>query len=109
TAKVISGTDIPATGCYEFTYRAERDMGEQQQAEWYTRDILISLGNGFTRIGPGILFDTANSYYNGLWGGSGILQRGPWGYPKKSYVAYATITNVLDQVTLRRQIPTGST
>lgn len=109
TAKVLTGRDVPATGCYEFTYRADRDMGEQQQAEWYARDVLISLANGFTRIGPGILFDTANSYHNGLWGGSGILQRGPWGYPKKSYVAYATLTRVLDQVTLRRQIPTGST
>lgn len=109
TAEVLSGKRIPATGCYEFTYRCERDMGEHQQAEWYTRDVLISLGNNFTRIGPGILFDTANSYHNGLWGASGILQRAPWGYPKKSYVAYATITNVLDRVKLRRQVETGST
>jgi len=109
TVKTLTGRDVPATGCYEFTYRSERDMGEQQQAEWYTRDILISLANRFTRIGPGILFDCANAYYNGLWGSSGLLQRGPWGYPKKAYVAYATITKMLDQVTLRRQIPTGST
>jgi hypothetical protein len=84
-------------------------MGQQQQAEWYTRDVLISLANGFTNISPGILFDTSNAYYNGLWGGSGILERAPYGYPKKAYVAYATLTNVLDQVKLRRQIPTGST
>jgi hypothetical protein len=109
TAKVLSGRDIPATGCYEFTYRSERDMGQQQQAQWYARDVLISLANGFTTISPGILFDTSNSYYNGLWGGSGILERAPYGYPKKAYVAYATLTNVLDQVKLRRQIPTGST
>jgi len=109
TAKTLSGRDIPATGCYEFTYRSERDMGEQQHAEWYTRDVLISLANNFTRTGPGILFDCSNAYYNGLWGGSGILKRGPYGYPKKAYVAYATLTNVLDQVTLRRQVPTGST
>lgn len=109
TAKLLSGRDIPASGCYEFTYRSERDMGEQQQAEWYARDILISLANNFTRIGPGILFDCSNSYYNGLWGGSGIMQRAPYGYPKKAYVAYATVTNVLDQVKFRRQIPTSST
>ncbi|HYG75167.1 MAG TPA: hypothetical protein VEK08_09215 [Planctomycetota bacterium] len=109
TAKILTGKDIPATGCYEFTYRSERDMGEQQQAEWYTRDVLISLANNFTLIGPGILFDCSNAYYNGLWGGSGLLQRGPYGYPKKAYVAYATLTNVLDQVKFRRQIPTGST
>jgi len=109
TATTLSGRAIPATGCYEFTYRSERDMGEQQQAEWYTRDVLISLANNFSRIGPGILFDCSNAYYNGLWGGSGILKRGPYGYPKKAYVAYATITNVLDQVKLRHQVPTGST
>jgi hypothetical protein len=108
TAKVLSGRDIPATGCYEFTYRAERDMGQQQQAEWYARDVLISLANEFTTISPGILFDTSNAYYNGLWGGSGMLERAPYGYPKKSYVAYAALTNVLDQVTFKRQIPTGS-
>lgn len=109
TAKILSGREIPATGCYEFTYRSERDMGQQQQAEWYTRDILISLANKFTLIEPGILFDTSNSYYNGLWGASGILERSPFGYPKKSYVAYAALTNVMDQVKFRRQIPTGST
>jgi hypothetical protein len=108
-AKVLSGRDIPATGCYEFTYRSERDMGQQQQAQWYARDVLISLANNFTTISPGILFDTSNSYYNGLWGGSGILERAPYGYPKKAYVAYATLTNVLDQVTFKKQIPTGST
>ena len=109
TAKVISGRDIPATGCYEFTYRSERDMGEQQQAEWYARDVLIALANNFTRIGPGILFDTSTAYYNGLWGASGILRRGPHGYPKRAYVAYAVLTSVFDQAGARRQVPTGST
>ncbi len=108
TAKALSGRDIPASGCYEFTYRCERDMGEQQQAEWYTRDVLISLANRFTRIGPGILFDASAAYHNGLWGGSGLLQRGPYGYPKKAYVAYATATRMLDQAVFKRQIPTGS-
>ena len=109
TARVLSGREIPATGCYEFTYRSERDTGEQQQADWYARDVLISLANGFTRIGPGILFDASTAYYNGLWGASGLLQRAPYGYPKRAYVAYAVLTEVFDRVKLRRQIPTGST
>ena len=108
TVKKLSGKDIPASGCYEFTYRADRDMGEQQQAEWYARDALISLTGDFKRIGPGILFDASNSYYNGLWGGSGLLRRIPYCYPKKSYVAYAVLTNVLDQVKFSRRISTGS-
>ena len=107
-AKIMSGKDIPATGCYEFTYRADRDMGEQQQAEWYMRDVLISLAAGFTRIGPGIFYDVSNNYYNGLWGGSGMLRRGPYGYPKKSYVAYAVLTDVFDRVKFSKKLPTGS-
>lgn len=109
TAKLLSGRDLPANGCYEFVCRSERDMGEQQQAEWYARDLLISLANRFTLAGPGILFDCASAYYNTLWGGSGLLGRGPYGYPKRSYVAYATLTNVLDRARLLRQVPTGST
>ncbi len=108
TARVLAGREIPGTGCYEFTYRCERDTTEQQQAEWYARDVLISLANGFTRIGPGILFDASAAYYNSLWGASGIMRRGPFGYPKRAYVAYAVITEVFDRVTLRRQVPTGS-
>ena len=96
-------------GCWEFTYRAERDMGEQKQAEWYMRDILVSLANDFFLISPGILFDCSTGYYNGLWGGSGILQRPPYCYPKRAYVAYGVLTSVLDGVKFVRQIPTGST
>ena len=108
TAKTLSGRDIPGTGCYEFTYRCERDMGEEQQAQWYVRDTLIGLANAFTHIGPGILFDCSTVYYNTLWGGSGLLRRGPFGYPKPSYVGYAVATRVMDRVVFRRQIPTGS-
>lgn len=101
--------DIKLNGSWEFTYRCERDMGEQQQAEWYMRDVLISLSHDFFLVSPGILFDCLNGYYNGLWGGSGMLLRDPYVYPKRSYVAYAALTNVLDRVKFSRQIPTGST
>ncbi len=105
----LSGRSIPLNGCYEFTYRTVRDLGPIQQAEWYARDVLISLANGFINITPAILFDAKNAYYNGLWGASGLLERGPSGYPKPSYVAIATLTSVFDQVRNPRQIPTGST
>ena len=100
---------VPLNGSWEYVYRADRDMGEQLQAEWHARDVLISLANNFTLISPGILFDCKNGYYNGLWGGSGILQRGPYVYPKRAYVAYAALTKVLDCAKFIRQIPTGST
>ena len=108
-AKYLSGKDIKLNGCYEFVYRCERDMGEQIQAEWYMRDALISLSHDFLLVSPGLFFDCDRGYYNGLWGGSGILKRGPYVYPKRAYVAYATLTNVMDGVMFSRQIPTGST
>lgn len=100
---------VPLNGSWEYVYRADRDMGEQLQAEWHARDVLISLANNFTLISPGILFDCKNGYYNGLWGGSGLLQRSPYVYPKRAYVAYAALTKVLDCAKFIRQIPTGST
>ncbi len=108
-AQILAGRPIKANGCWEFVYRCERDMGEQQQAEWYMRDVLISLANDFSLISPGTFFDCSSGYYNTLWGGSGILKRKPYGYPKRAYAAYAVITNVMDGVKFKRQIPTGST
>ncbi len=96
-------------GCWEYTYRADRDMGEKKQAEWYMRDVIISLANNFYYISPGIFFDCKNGYYNGLWGGSGIIRRSPFCYPKQAYVAYGVLTSVLDDVKYVRQLSTGST
>ena len=108
-AKLLAKKDVPINGSWEFVYRCERDMGEQQQAEWYMRDVLLSLANNFTLISPGIFFDCCTGYYNGLWGQSGILLRAPYVYPKRAYVAYAALTQVLDNVKFVRQIATGST
>ena len=87
----------------------ERALGEEVQAQWYVRDVLISLANRMTLISPAILFDVRNSYYNTLWGRAGMLLRAPGCYPKRSYVAYAALTKALDGVTLLGQHDTGST
>ena len=108
-AEYYAKRNVDLNGCYEFVYRCERDIGEQQQAEWYMRDILICLAHDFQLISPGIFVDCRNGYYNGLWGGSGIIFRKPYIYPKRAYAAYAALTNVFDQVRFKRQIPTGST
>ena len=108
-ASMLAKRKVRANGTWEFTYRCERDLGEQQQAEWYVRDVLISLANDFFLISPGIFFDCSTGYYNGLWGGSGILTRGPYAYPKRAYVAYAVLTSVLDGVKFSRQLDAGST
>lgn len=100
---------VAASGCYEFTYRAERDMGEDLQACWYMRDILVSLAHGFFQIAPGIFIDTCDGYYGCFYGGSGIIFRAPYCYPKRSYVAYAALTYALDGVTEPKRLDTGST
>ena len=107
----LAGRDIPAAGCYEFVYRTVRDLGargEDVQAEFYTRDIIISLMNGFRLVAPGLLFDCKRAYCKSMWGVSGIVGRAPQVYPKKAYLAYAVATKVLDGVTFVREIPTGS-
>ncbi len=108
-ASLLAKRKVPTTACYEFTYRADRDTGEQQQADWYMRDALICLANDYILIPPGIFIDCASCYYNTYWGGSGILTRAPWVYPKRAYVAYAALTRVFDRVKFKRQVPTGST
>jgi len=106
--RILTGRDIPANGSVEFTYRNERDIGPLQQAQWYVRDMLISHAYGYSTIAPSSLTDVSAPYYSTYWGACGLMERGPYAYPKMAYVAYATLTNVLDQVVSRRQIPTGS-
>jgi hypothetical protein len=102
------GHDIPLAGCFEFTSRAERDLGAQRHAEWYARDMMIGIAYRFPAISPAGLEDVGNAYYDALWGGSGLCQRHPIHYPKPAYVALATLTKVLDSVKLARQLDTGS-
>ena len=110
--KKLSGRDLKTGGCYEFIYRCERDLGadgEELQARFYTRDILISLMNDYTLIAPGCMFDNRSAYCSTIWGVNAFLRRSPYVYPKQSYLAYAVITKALDGVKFVREIPTGST
>jgi len=102
------GYDIPLTACFEFTSRAERDLGAQRHAQWYASDMLTGLAYRFPTISAAGLEDVGNAYYDHLWGASGLCQRNPLHYPKPAYVALATLTKVLDSVKLVRQMPSGS-
>ncbi len=102
------GYDIPMSSCFEFTSRAERDLGPQRLAEWYSRNMLFGLANRFPTISPGEIEDVCNSYYDKLWGAAGACKRRPLHYPKPAYVALATLTKVLDSVRLVRQMETAS-
>lgn len=108
TAKVFTGRDYRGTCCYEFTSRTERTLGWKRQAQWYVRDALVCLSNGFSTLGNGEIIDPGNCYHNTLWGNAGLLQRGPYCFPKPAYQAFAVLTNVLDQVRVKRRISTGA-
>jgi len=94
--------------CFECNYRMDALIGADRQAEWYVRDLLLSQAWGFRDIFIGIMFDVGNSYANSFWGSTGLCTRAPYTYPKKSYVAVAFATKMLDQVVGRKAIPTGS-
>ncbi len=94
--------------CFESNYRMDAQIGAERQAEWYVRDLLVSQSWGFRDIFIGIMFDVGNDYANSPWGSTGLCTRPPYTYPKKSYVAVAVATKMLDQVVGRRAIPTGS-
>ena len=102
------GYDLPMSGCFEFTYRAERDLGPQRLAQWYTRDMLFGLANRFPTLSPAGIEDVGNAWYDTFWGAAGLCQRRPLHYPKPAYVAMATLTKVLDSVKLVQQMDTGS-
>jgi len=103
------GYQLAITGCYEYTSRPSRVLGEEKQAEYYTRDVLLCLAHRFDHTNPGLITDVGSSYFNTyIYGGGGFAERYPLLYPKPSYVAMATLTRVLDKVRLRRVVPTGS-
>src|SRR5690606_30858003 len=102
------GHEPRMTGTYEFTYRRDRLIGADTQAEYYVRDILLSHAYGFDHIGPGSLADQGGSYFNTVYGGIGLVRRMPLFYPKPAYVGVATATRVLDKARRTRVLPTGA-
>lgn len=107
-SRALGYGDLPMTGCVEFGYRCERDLGAQRHAEWYARDVLMGLAYRFPTITPATINDAGNAYYQIFYAGSGLCERTPLHYPKPAYVALATLTKALDSVKLVRQMPTGS-
>jgi hypothetical protein len=108
TARAFGYQRWKINACYESNYRLDALLGPDRQAQWYVRDLLLSQAWQFRDIFIGVIMDTGNEYAGSFWGASGLCTRYPFMYPKRAYVAVATATRLLDQVTLRRNIPTGS-
>ncbi|MCM8756877.1 MAG: hypothetical protein NC823_00145, partial [Candidatus Omnitrophica bacterium] len=102
--------DIPVSSGFEWICRCTQPgaLSLRNQAAYYTRDALHALAYGMPRINIGLLDDVADSYYYTIYGASGFLRRNPLLYPKPSYVAMATLTQVLDQAKFQRVWNTGS-
>jgi len=95
------------TCCQEVNYRQDRLLGQKRQAEWYVRDAMLAFAYGCPLINIGVVYDAGNTYNSSVWGGTGFCRRYPFLYPKKSYVAMATVTRVLDRVKFIREMPTS--
>ena len=95
------------TQCFESNFRTDTLLGEERQAEWYVRDVLLAHLWKFDDIYVGGAINAGNHYTATVWGDSDICRRMPYCYPKKAYVALATATKVLDGVTDREVLDTG--
>ena len=95
------------TTSYECNYRQVRLLGATRQAEWYVRDLLLAHAYGFPDISLSLIYDHGNRYHSSFWGDVALCERYPLLYPRKSYVAVATLTKALDRAKLLREVPTG--
>ena len=92
---------------WESNYRLPDLIGEDRQAQWYVRDLLISQCRRFPDIFVGVMMDTGNEYTRSFWGASGFCAGRPYAYPRKAYVGIATATKMLDMVEDAKRIETG--
>ncbi len=111
------GYDLPVSACHEYVFRPERTVTPTTSmkegfdymcvTDFTVRDFLLSLGHGMKCISTGHLEDTLGCYYDTNWGAGGMCKAYPFSYPKRMYVAVATVTKVFDKATLSRRVPTG--
>ena len=107
TARAFGYNKWKIGACFENNYRLDALIGDEKQAQWYVRDLLISQAWRIPDIFIGIIMDCGNSYAGSFWGATGLCYRNPYIYPKKSYVGVAVATRLLDQVTDCKRIPAG--
>lgn len=103
--------DKPVTQCYEICYPNTNpgNLAPETQANYFIRHAMHSLIWGVPEIRMGCISDVGNSYRFSNWGASGILYKMPELNAKPSYVAYATMTRMLDGAKSPRLLETGST
>jgi len=102
--------DKPVTQCYEICYPCTNpgNLDERTQADYLVRHALHSLAWGIPEIKVGLITDVGNSYYFSNWGAAGLCRQLPEMAVKPSFVAFATLTRVLDGAKFVRDVPLGS-
>ena len=108
--RIYGYEDVPVSSGYEYITRGTQRgaLTEREQAELYVRDALHCLAYGYPSINIGATEDWADSYNGTIYGGGGFVRRNPLLTPKPSYVAWATMTRMLDGARYVRYLDTGS-
>ena len=102
--------DKAVTMCHEVCYPATNpgNLAPGTQADYFVRHALHALAWGLPEFRPGIITDVGGNYRNGFWGSSGFCRARPEYNVKPSFVAFATMTLVLDGAQFLRVLPTPS-
>lgn len=102
--------DKPVTQCYEICYPNTNpgNLDPRTQADYFVRHALHALAWGIKEFRPGCISDVGNSYYFSNWGASGFCRRKPELNVKPAFVAFATLTRVLDGAKFVRPLDLGS-
>jgi hypothetical protein len=102
--------DKPITQCHEVCYPATNpgNLDPRTQADYLVRHAMHSLAWGIPRFQPGLIMDVGGNYRWSHWGASGFCRMFPEMNVKAAFVAFATMTLVLDGVKFVRDVPAGS-
>lgn len=104
--------DVPIFHSESYYYNTGFGLGNlsgRNQAAYYTRLYLLGFPYRSIYGFSAAIIDSGNDYAYSLWGTPGYCNVAPECSPKPSFVAYATLTQLLDGAQFDRLLETGST
>lgn len=102
--------DKPLTQCHEVCYLSTNpgNLDFKTQADYYVRHAMHSLAWGVPVFRPGLITDVGGNYRWSHWGSAGFCHMYPELNVKPAFVAFATMTLMLDGAKFVRDVPLGS-
>jgi len=102
--------DKPVTMCHEVCYPCTNpgNLDPETQADYFVRHALHALAWSVPEFRPGVLCDVGGNYRMSHWGSSGFCRARPEFNVKPAFVAFATMTLVLDGAQFVRVLPLDS-